>query len=192
MAIEIKNNKDGTTAGVTKENQLKTRAEMHALQFHTSFVNGDAYQVIHTDTGITAEDSTVLHIKNTSATKLLAVTYVRVMDLGSVTTHAVGHHFTLGVGDTVASGGDSITPVNVNQGSGKVAEVTVTADPTEGDTFTEIDRVYTVAGEQNVWRKEGSVILSQGDTFSVKRLSTGTGAATVRVSFVMLDKDRED
>jgi hypothetical protein len=56
--------------------------------------------------------------------------------------------------------------------------------------FTQIDRVYTKAGDQVVYNKQGSIILGLNDTFSIKFVSTGTGTGAARVTFMMLENDR--
>lgn len=190
MAIEIKNYSDGTLAGVTTDNQLRVVSENQELQHFISWVKEDAYQVIAHDTGITAQNQTILHIKNTSSTKKCVISFIR---LSAITNTAskpvVGEYWQMGVGDTIASGGSTVTPVNMNASSGRVAEVTcTTGDPTEGDTFTEIDRVYNQNNE-HTYNKQGSIILGLNDTFSIKLLSAGTGQATARVTFMMIDND---
>jgi hypothetical protein len=177
MAVEIKNHSDGTIAGVTDEHQLEVRSENHELQHHISWVDENVYQAIYNDTGITAASQTVLHVKNTSSTKRLVISFVRLLDMSSITTYAAGNYFTMGFNEVYASAGDVVTPVNTNVSSGKVAEATVYGDPTMADTgvFTQIDRVYTKAGDQVVYNKQGSIILGLNDTFSIKFVSTGTG-----------------
>jgi hypothetical protein len=192
MAVEIKNHSDGTIAGVTKENQLEVRSENHELQHHISWVDENVYQAIYNDTGITAASQTVLHIKNTSSTKRLVISFIRLMDMSSITTYAAGNYFTMGFNEVYASAGDVVTPVNTSVSSGKVADATVYRDPTMADTgvFTQIDRVYTKAGDQVTYNKQGSIILGLNDTFSIKFVSTGTGSGAARVTFMMLEDDR--
>lgn len=192
MAVEIKNNADGTTAKVSGDNQLFVVSENHELQHHVAWKKEDVYQVISTDTGITAKDQTILHIKNTSSTKNLVISFIRFTDMSSITTYAAGNYFAMGLDDTVSSGGTTVTPVNTNAQSGRVAEATCTGvDPTMGGTFVEIDRAYTVAGDQLTYNKQGSIVLGLNDTFSIKFVSTGTGQATARVTFMMIENDRD-
>lgn len=191
MAVEIKNHSDGMIAGVTTEHQIKVRAENHELQHHISWETESAYQAISIDTGITAADQTVFHLKNNSATQDCVISFVRIVDMTTITTHVVGNYFELGFGRTVASDGTETTPVNLNVSSGKAASVTVTGiAPTMAGTFTAIDRAYTVLGEEVVFDKQGSIILGLDDTFEVRFISTGTGEARVRVTFMMMDKNR--
>ena len=192
MAIEIKNHSNGTTAGVTSEHQIKVRSESHSLQHHISWENEEAYQAISTDTGITAKTQTMMHIKNTSSTKNLVISFIRIQAITNTASKPViGEYFELGLGRTVSSGGTETTPVNVNAISGKVAEATVTGiDPTMAGTFTQIDKWYNEANDEKIYNKHGSIILGLNDTFEVRLTSTGTGEAVCRVTFMMMDKGR--
>jgi len=196
MAVEIKNHSDGTIAGVTREFQLKTRTESHELNHHVSWTEENTYQAIFTDTGIVNGGNTVMWIKNTSATKKLVVSFIRVSDMSTITTYVAGNYFSIGVNQLITlDTGDAVTPVNMNIASGKVAEATVKGDLMHGWTdsgaFAEVDRVYTVAGKSETWNKQGSLILGLNDTLSIKFVSTGTGSATARVTFMMMENDRD-
>jgi len=193
MAVEIKNHSDGTIAGVTAEHQLHCRSENHELQHHIAWVSENSYQAIFTDTGVTAQSQVLMHIKNTSPTKKMVLSFIRLLDMSSITTYAAGNYFSFGFNEEYADSGVAVTPVNTNASSGKVAEATVYGgDPGITDTglFTELDRVYTKAGDHVAYNKQGSIILGLNDTFSIKFVSTGTGVATARVTFMMLETDR--
>ncbi len=188
MAIEIKNNSDGTTASVTHGNQLLVQAENHELQHHISRHHQNTYQAISIDTGITAQDQTVFHMINNSSTHSAVISFIRCVDITTITTKVVGNYFEMGFGRTVSSIGTATTPVNMNVSSGKVAEVTVTGiDPTMAGSFTAIDRFYTVLGDEVTLNKHGSIILGLNDTFEIRFISTGTGEARVRVTFMMIE-----
>lgn len=191
MAIEIKNHSDGLIAGVTKEHQLLGRVESHELQHHISINSGDAYQVISTDTGITAKTQTIMHLKNTSATKLCVITFIRLFAITNTGSKpVVGEYWELGLGRTVSADGTAATPVNMNSTSGRTAPVTCTGiDPTMAGTFNAIDKFYN-ANAEVVYNKQGSIILGLNDTFEARLLSAGTGEATARVTFMMMDIDR--
>lgn len=193
MPIQIQNNKDATVAGVTSEHQLKVQAESHSMQHHISWVNEEVYQAISTDTGITAKTQTLLHIKNTSSTKNLVISFVRMQCVTNTASKpVVGEYFQLGLGEIVASGGTETTPVNMNTLSGKVAEATCTGiDPTMSGTFTEIDKYYDTSNEEHIHNKQGSIILGLNDTFSVRFVSAGTGEAVARATFMMINKGRD-
>lgn len=193
MAVELKNHSDGTIAGVSQEHQLLGRIESHELQHHISWNSEEAFQTISVDTGITAKTQTIMHIINNSATKNVVISFIRFAAITNTASKpVVGEYFETGLGRTVASGGTETTPVNMNAISGKVAPVTVTGiDPTMAGTFNLIDRRYHQAsGVEQVYNKQGSIILGLNDTFEVRFLSAGTGEAVCRVTFMMMDKDR--
>lgn len=188
MAVEIKNHSDGTIAGVTHGNQLLVQAESHELQHHISRHHSNTYQAISIDTGITAQDQTVFHMINNSSTHNCVISFIRIVDITTITTKVVGNYFEMGFGRTVASSGTETTPVNMNVSSGKVAPVTVTGiDPTMSGSFTAIDRFYTVLGDEVILNKHGSIILGLNDTFEIRFISTGTGETRVRVTFMMVE-----
>ncbi len=188
MAVQIQNNTDGTIASVSRENQLKVVSENHTLEHHISWHQENTYDVISVDTGITAQDQTVLHIINTSATKRCVLSHLRVTDLTTIVTHVIGNYFGLGMGRTISSVGTVATPVNLHRGSGKVAEVTVTGiDPVMAGSYTEIDRIHTVLGERVTYEFYDAVILDLNDTFEVKFISTGTGESKVSLAFMMVE-----
>jgi hypothetical protein len=192
MGLVIEDGKgSGRSAEVNSENRLKTVAENHSLQYHVSSNNAQAYQVQGIDTGITAKTQTILHVKNDSNTKDMVLTYIRMQPVCTGTVPAVGIYFEVGVGETIASGGTVITPVNMNQSSGNTADVVATGiDPTMGGIFTVVDTQYVESnGKEIAYNKEGTIVLGKGDTCSVRLTTTGTGEAKARISFLMIDKE---
>ena len=192
MPIQIQNHTDGTLAGVTPEHQIKSRSESHELQHHVSWLSEEAYQAISVDTGITAATQTLLHVKNTSATKNLVVSFIRFQAITDTANKpVVGEYFEMGFGRTVDAGGTPAIPVNMNTLSGKVAEATVTGvDPTMAGTFVPIDRWYNENNNEHKYDKHGSIVLGLNDTFEIRLVSAGAGEAVCRVTFMMLDKNR--
>ena len=129
--VHIKNHSDGKLAGVTDEHQLKTRTEAHELAHHISWSDGEVYQVMYDDTGVVAENFSLLHLTNLSSTQYAVVSEVRLSavttgDTGGVGTGDTGHFFELGFGSTTAPGdsGSAVKApvfVNMNRVSGKAA-----------------------------------------------------------------------
>jgi hypothetical protein len=191
----IQDGATGDTAEVTKNHKLKTISEQHALQHENSWETGQTYQVIGTAT-IANATTTVLHLKNTDTTRRLVVSFMRVQAIdpaGGTAAPAAANYFSVGVGDTVSSGGSAVTPVNVNRTSGNAAAVTATASgPTMGGGFAEIDRWYLDSdGGSSKYDKMGSVILGLNDTLDIRFTSDNTsGTAYARVTFMMIDNDR--
>lgn len=180
----------GTQLKVNCEGQGMVVAESHSLQHHVSWFNGDAYQALSTDTGITAATETQLHIRNDSTSQNLVVSYIRVQAITDTASKpVVGEYWQLGFGRTVGSGGTPTIPVNMNRTSGKVANVTVTGvNPTMAGTFTEFDRWYNVGNNMLTYNKDGSLILGYNDTMEIRLVSAGTGEAYCRATFMMIDK----
>jgi hypothetical protein len=194
MAV-IRDPSTDRAAVVNFEGKLFTISETHSLQHENSWYNENTYQVIG-DVTLANATTTVLHLKNTDATRNLVISYVRVQAIdptGGTAPPAAANYFQLGLDETVSSGGTAVTPVNVNAGSGRVADVTATDNgPTMAGTFAELDRWYLDSdGGAQTWNKEGSIILGLNDTFSVRVVSDNTGGtAYARVTFMMIERDR--
>lgn len=194
MSLTIKDGGGtGNEASVTTAGQVKVIAESHSTQFHHSLENEAAYQVTGDFASINNSTHALIHFKNTSTTKIVIVTYLRMQMLdfaGGAAVPNVATYFSLGFGRTYGSGGTAVTPVNMNRGSGLTADATVyDNNPTLAGTFTEIDRWY-VQGEgiEQTYNKEGTIILSQNDTFEIRVTSDHTsGVAHARMSFLQID-----
>lgn len=193
MEVILKNNLNGNTVGVSNNNQLQVVAESKSLQHYISLEEQNTYQVIGTVT-IANATTTVLHLKNDDPDKYMVISYIRAQTIDAASGTALpsaATYFDLGYGRTVASGGASVTPVNTNALSGKVASITATANgPTMAGSFTELDRWYCDADAGSVeYNKEGSLILGLDNTFEVRLTSDHTsGTAYVRVTFMMIDR----
>ena len=190
MGIQIE---DGTGTGLTVavngKNEMRVRSTNHPLQHAISEDDGQAYQVVGDFASINNSTHTVLHIKNTSTTKNLYITYMRLQTIdlaGGTAPPDSGTYWQIGTGRTVSSGGTAVTPVNVNFSSGNTADATCTDDnPTMAGTFTEIDRWYP-EGEADwiTYNKEAAVVLGKDDTLEIRITSTATsGEAYARISF---------
>lgn len=191
MGLQIEDGRgSGMLAKVTETFQLETRSESHELQHHISRNDGNAYQVLSIDTGITATTQTLLHLKNNDSSKALIVSFIRMQAITDTASKPVaGEYFEMGFGRTVASGGTAATPVNLNSTSGNTASITATGvEPTMAGTFQSIDRQYNIASCEEVpFSKQGSIILGLNDTFEVRFVSGGVGEAKCRITFMMID-----
>lgn len=193
MEVILKNNLNGNTVGVSNNNQLQVTAESKSLQHYISLEEQNTYQVIGTVT-IANATTTVLHLKNDDPDKYMVISYIRAQTIDAASGTALpsaATYFDLGYGRTVTSGGASVTAVNTNALSGKVASITATANgPTMAGSFTELDRWYCDADAGSVgYNKEGSLILGLDNTFEVRLTSDHTsGTAYVRVTFMMIDR----
>lgn len=181
----------GHTAGITKENQLKTLAVTHSIQHHNSRTEGNSYQVIGDFAAINNATHTLLHVVNLSSTLDMVVTYLRlnVVDLtGGTALPSSSTFFQIGFDTTVSAGGSIVTPVNMNQSSGKSAPVTATDNnPAMAGTFTEVDRWYPESpGVENTYYKDGSIVMGVGESIEIRVTSDHTtGVGYCRLSFIM-------
>jgi hypothetical protein len=198
MALQILDGQGrGYNAGVTAEGLLRVQAQTNALQFHHSREHEAAYQVQGDFASVNNSTHTVLHLKNTSATKLVVVTYIRCQFLdyaGGTALPNVATYWGFGLNRTVSSGGTAVTPLNMNASSGNSAAVTATDNnPTMAGTFAEFDRWYPKEeGQMLTYNKEGSLILGQNDTFEIRITSDHTsGVAQARISFIEYDPTLE-
>lgn len=195
MAFHIE---DGTGSGrkvaVTSEFQLKTQAETQQLQHHISRNTGQVYQTVGRETAIAAATQTILHLKNTSTTKNMVITFMRMQLVGEAGGTAVpdpATYFQIGFGRTYSSGGTAVTPVNVNTNSGNVAAITAYDNsPVMAGTFTEIDAWYPDGSAMQIFNKQGSVILGFNDTIEVRLVTDHTsGLAYARLTSMFIDKE---
>jgi hypothetical protein len=182
----------GYKAAVTDENQLATVAEIHELQHHISRTQGEVYQIIGLETAITASTQTVLHIKNTSSTLKMVVSYIRMQiagESGGTALTDAATYFQMGFGRTYVSGGALVTPVNMNVTSANSAPCTAYNDsPVMAGTFTEIDRWYPNGDAMQVFNKHGSLILGLNDTMEIRLVTDHTaGHAYARVTAMFID-----
>jgi hypothetical protein len=186
---------DGTGKGyeakVGSDNRAHVEAKSQSLQHVISKEEGQSYQVIGDFASINNSTHTILHIKNTSSTRYLVVTYIRLQTIdlaGGTAPPDSGTYWEIGTGRTVSSGGSAVTPVNMNIASGNSADATCTDNnPTMSGTFTQIDKVYPESEADLItYNKEGALILGKDDTIEIRIASDNTsGEAIARVSFIM-------
>lgn len=187
MEITIKNNSDGTTAGVTNENQLEVEAEIHELQHHVAFKNELSFQCQATITAASGTES-ILHITNNDSKRQMVVSFVRTQLIStSATLPEAGTYFNIGYGQTI-SAGSPVSAVNTNKSSGKTADITSIEDGTLSGTIEELDRYhFTGVGDKETYNKQGSLVLGLGDAISLNIVTTAAASVYVRVTFMMID-----
>jgi len=182
----------GYLAEVDADNKLNVRSIAEAVQHYISNEKQNAYQLIGTTT-LSSGTVVSVHIKNTSSSRNLVVTYVRHQILdnsGGTAFPNTSNYFRIALGRTYSSGGTAITPVNVFQGSATAAEVTAyESNPTLAGTASEIDRWYTKSeGDMNAFNKEGAVIVPPNGNIELSYVGDqGAGTLYSRISFLMKD-----
>lgn len=178
----------GYVAKVTANNRLLTRALTVSHQHHISDTIEEAYQVVTSAGGvnIAASKQNILLVENTSDTRDMVITYIRLETIGAAAASASAF-WTMEVGGLYSSGGTAVTPVNMHIGSSKNAQGLFydgngSAIVTTG-TFNEIDRLYK-ANDQVIYRKEGSIVIPKNQSLLITHTgSTAAGVAYARVSF---------
>lgn len=189
--------KDGTGTGyhaaVNNRNQLLTESVSQSIQHYMSLAYQRAYQAGAVTTIGGAGTIPCLVLTNNHASRRMCVTYIRweVIDPSGGTAYpSANSYMGLQHGQSRASGGTEVTPVNMYIGDGAVSGVTVYADNTTmTGTAVEIDRWYPKAeGEMNTWNKEGALIVPPGESIDLAYTTDNTGGLVyTRVSFIMRD-----
>jgi hypothetical protein len=180
----------GYRAKVSSSNRLQVDSVSDSVQHDISWRLGQAYQVIGTVT-LTSGIVVVLHITNVSSTHGVVVTYIRhqILDqAGGTGFPNASNYYRIALGRKYVSGGSTVTPINLNQGSGNIAEVTAyDSGPTLDGTALEIDRYYTKAeGDMNLFNKEGSVVVAPNRTLELAYVGDhSSGTLYTRLSFLM-------
>jgi hypothetical protein len=181
----------GKKARVDGQNRLVVNARSESIQHYTSQEEENAYQILNV-IDFTPGTTVSQHITNNDPVLDMVVTYVRHQIIATTATlPSVNEYFRIAFGRTYASGGLEIKPVNVFNGSGNTADVTVyCSNPTVEGTAVEIDRWYTKAvGDMYSFNKEGSVVIKSGRTIEVSYVTSATGTLYTRVSFLMMPKN---
>ncbi len=184
----------GVSAKINTEGQMRVTAESESREHYSSRVHGQTYQAQGTAT-LASGTTTVLHLKNTSTTRKMVVSFVRLQIIdqaGGTALPAASNYWELGFDEAVASGGTEVAPVNLNRSSGNTAEVTATyGAPTMSGTFLQSDVHYAKGdGDANGYDMAGGWILGQNDTVSIRYVGDQTsGTAYGRFTFTMTDPD---
>lgn len=185
----------GKKAKVDNDNRLVVAARSQVIQHYISHESEQAYQTLNI-VSFTAGTTVGQHIKNISAEKDMIITYIHHQILNPSETlpsnadPETGEFFRIAFNRTYSSGGVELTPVNIFNGSGNVAEVIAySGNPTLSGLALEIDRWYTQADtDMNVFNKEGSIIIKPGQAIELSYVSKGTGHLYTRLSFLMGEK----
>lgn len=183
---------DGTGNGyqvkISDENALKIVGETHHIQHHFSKIKGQTFQLLSTLSFNASGSHSLIHIKNTSASLLLGITYIRLQGVGFSSLPSENDYISIGGDTTYSSGGTTITPINMNFKSGNVADIIAYKDSTVTGTLSEIDRWYIKDnGTEERYEKWGSILLGQNNTFEVVLNTINTsGTFKTRITFCMI------
>jgi hypothetical protein len=165
--------------------QLESRAtnisEIHWFSRHkrTAYVAQG-----QTDT-LTAAKIPVLYLKNTSSDKDLVFYNIVLQTIAEAATiPAVGIYWSADI-NAVCTGGTAVTPVNLNTGASKAAEVTaLQSTPTISTAGTELARVYASAdGTLIAPDFGGSIIVAPNGSLTINYTTTGTAGIANAFAF---------
>jgi hypothetical protein len=148
----------GYKAEVTNDNFLRTYSQMETEMSHTSEHHGGAY-VWTASKDINATDS-IIWLRNDSTTQNL------VIECFHVSSDAAGSWFAYCPPGTTADG-DTITGVNTNRSSGKVALATCRQDATGTTPANYIYYGHNIAAETVTVSLHGALVLGYLDEFAI-------------------------
>lgn len=172
----------GYSARVTASNKLSTVGIHYPIQTHASLRDQRAFQAVSGVQSVTGAYG-ILALRNNGVTDVV-VTYIRVGVDVVETSQALVEVLMGGVWvDGTAAPG----PHNVNAGSTISAEVTSHYN-TIPTTPNVIDNVWIAGPGEQVWKKEGSIVLPTSHHMAL-RVTPATAAVNVhaRISFVTVD-----
>ena len=183
---------NGNAASVLDDGRLEVDAKSSPLQHIVSSEQQQAYQA-QGSTTIAAGTETILHIKNTSTTGNMVITFLRLQIIGVVAAvPEAATYVTLNQNTTIASGGVELTPINMYLGHSNAATVVSTSGETPivtAGTPVEFDRWYPSSdGDARTYNKEGVLIVPPQQSINIA-VTSGTigGDVHCRVSFIMED-----
>lgn len=154
----------GYQAEVSSGLQLQTRA-LSVSPLHAASLNGDAYAWNAVSADIDAADTALL-VRNDSDTRYLVIekVYVYADIATTVDIHVIPN-------STFTIAGTTVTGVNLNTGSGKVADATARADETgntQGSIICTLATPELTTHQEGQWfEPEGGVILSKNSCLGV-------------------------
>ncbi len=116
---------NGYSAKVTSENKLATYSVTETELMHVSEEEEDAYIITTPFLTITTTGGRILWIRNDATDKVLMIERLSVSWDGGSASHDETVQLEMYGGDALPSANETaVTPVNLNTGSGKVAETT--------------------------------------------------------------------
>jgi len=192
MNSTIRDGATGTTAEVTEQKRLKTLSSVFSALDLNAIEDAQSYTV-HGTVTVNNAAFVIIHLKNTSTTRTMLVSQVRVQlydQAGGTALPNTATSFDFGTGQTYSSGGTAVTPANTNAGSANTAEVTAYHNgPTIGGTHTTLQTIRPIA-EAHLYTFDDLVVVPLNRTFSVRCTTdhtSGVALASVKFSMVNLD-----
>jgi hypothetical protein len=175
----------GVQAAVNREFKLATTSVIASPQQHASGL-GRAYQVVSGVQSMTGAYG-ILALRNDS-TDNMVITYIRAGIDQVETAQALVELY---LGGTWAAGTATADPVNLNTRFAIEAGITSHYNSIPTGSPSAIDAVWLRGPDEQVWRKEGSIILPTNGIVSIKITPTTASVnGHGRISFIMLTDEQ--
>lgn len=175
MGIEIESAADGNKLLVNSDGRALVEANSARRSFFVSRDNQRVFNIVYNDAGAVAGEQ-LAYLKNTSQTRILVIDLVRVGADANVVWNV--HHITgIAVGVGVAP-----TPVNMNFGSGIIAEAETAVQNIAGlssDGVIASDR--NLANASVIIPFDNTLILPPDTAMSVQYLTGAGGEAAITI-----------
>ena len=186
----IRDPRNGDGAHIDGSYRLYVNAKSSPLQHIISEEEESAYQVEGEATWVAATGAqNVLFLTNTSKTKNIIVTYIRLQAITDLTLPNAGSFFTVEKDENYSSGGTEVTSANMNVGSANTASSTSYNDnPILSGTSVQLDKWRPKAsGDVQSYNKEGVLILKPSKSIKISFTPAASHTATVyaRISYIM-------
>lgn len=185
MAIELQGvtPRDGASRNVhvSPDNRLMVASKSNVRGFFVSRDDNRLFNAVFEDASAAAGNY-VAYLQNTSSSRLL---FIDLMRLGA----AENAIFKVVTATGTATGGNAVTPVNMNRQSGITAEVTALADNvggfTAGTALISKDRILADTDKDVPF--DDVLILGPDDAVAVEYDTGTTGEASVLIRFFFED-----
>lgn len=186
----IKDPRNGDAAHVDGSYRLYVNSKSSPYSHIISEEEENAYHVAGEATWVAASGAqNVLVLSNTSKTKNIIVTLIRLQAITDLTLPNATSFFTLEKDEVYASGGVEVASVNMHVGSANTASATAYEDnATLTGTSVVLDKVRPKEnGEVIEYDEEGVLIVKPSKSIKIAFTPSGSHTATVyaRISYIM-------
>lgn len=168
MGLQIEDGKGtGRTAAVDSDNRLSTTAVVSSIEHHVNHAHENAYNASFDNSPTLANDA-IFYLKNDSDMDLTVEGFY-LSTTGTLTGSSFDVFIEINTSDTPS--GTTVTPTNMNAGSGKIADVTCLKGSDLGITNgngTEVARGrFTSAFSTSFFNFEQDLILPKGKSLAL-------------------------
>ena len=179
----------GYLAAVSQANRLMVDSASKNVEFILSKEYGNMYN-ISTTCEISAGINSILFIKNSNPNKDFMISDIKFQIVGSEETLPnVNNYLSLFLNPTYVSGGDTISAINLRQGSGNLSGIQGYSCCEVTDLNKEAFRIYPNNSDLVTLDKKNSVLLDFNNTLAFILNSAGTtGIISVNILFGMTNK----